>query len=127
MDGYNWGITRIQEKHGWTSRWRPWQEIFSPLYKELKSLSSKKPLFVFETATVSQGGEKAAWIRDACAAIQERNVQGIVWFQAKKEVFEITMVAFPGTQEREGDGTNGYPFIYPFIQKRIFYHFGKFM
>lgn len=85
MDGYNWGTTRTREKHGWDSRWRSWQEIFSPLYDELKSLSSKKPLFVFETATVSNGGKKSAWIKDACTAIRERNVQGIAWFQVKKE------------------------------------------
>ncbi|MDD3581391.1 MAG: glycosyl hydrolase [Desulfobacca sp.] len=86
MDGYNWGTTQTLEKHGWQSQWRSFQEIFGPLYKELRTLAPHKPLLVFETASVRQGGDKTAWIKDAIPVLRAWQVQGIIWFQVNKEV-----------------------------------------
>ncbi len=85
MDGYNWGTSRTVEKHGWKSNWKSFEEIFSSSYKELKKLSTKKPLFVFETSTVDTGGNKEDWIYNAFSTIQKMDIQGLIWFQAKKE------------------------------------------
>ncbi|MBN2124762.1 MAG: endoglucanase [Deltaproteobacteria bacterium] len=85
MDGYNWGTTRTPETHGWRSHWKSFEEIFTPIYRELKALSPHKPLFVFETASASQGGDKPSWIIRALETLAMWEVQGVVWFQAEKE------------------------------------------
>ncbi|MBN1103397.1 MAG: endoglucanase [Deltaproteobacteria bacterium] len=86
MDGYNWGTTRTKERHGWESRWKSFREVFQPIYEELKTLSTRKPLFIFETASADQGGEKNDWIREALITIGQWDVQGCAWFQVEKEV-----------------------------------------
>jgi mannan endo-1,4-beta-mannosidase len=86
MDGYNWGTTQTVEKNGWKSRWQSFREIFSPIYQQLKDLSPGKPLFVFETASAGKGGEKGAWTREAIETARQWGLQGLVWFQVKKEI-----------------------------------------
>jgi mannan endo-1,4-beta-mannosidase len=86
MDGYNWGTTQTVEKNGWQSNWQSFQEIFAPLHQELRCLSPRKPLLVFETASVLQGGAKTPWIKDAISVLRHWKVQGIIWFQVNKEV-----------------------------------------
>jgi len=86
MDGYNWGETQRKEKNGWDSRWQSFEEIFSPLHEELRSVSSDKPLIVFETASAGESLSRGRWLRDALAALDRWKVLGIVWFQANKEV-----------------------------------------
>lgn len=89
VDGYNWGTTRKKGVHGWESRWRSFREIFEAPVAELKGLSPhapRKPLVVFETATVGTGGNKNEWIRDAMSASANLRIDGIVWFQSDKEV-----------------------------------------
>lgn len=85
MDGYNWGTTKTREKDGWDRQWKSFRNIFYSIYKELKELSPTKPLFVFETALAAKGEQKSLWIQEALETLREWNVQGMVWFQAKKE------------------------------------------
>ncbi|MEF2231266.1 MAG: glycosyl hydrolase [Pseudodesulfovibrio sp.] len=85
MDGYNWGTTYTQAKDGWDSRFTPFAAIFEPLRKELRALAPDKPLVVFETASVSQGGDKTAWIKDAAETARRWGLAGLCWFQANKE------------------------------------------
>lgn len=86
MDGYNWGTTQTVKKNGWKSHWKSFEEIFRPIYRELKALSPQKPIFVFETASANQGGQKSPWIKEAFLKIDEWNIDGLVWFHVKKEV-----------------------------------------
>jgi len=86
MDGYNWGATQTKQKNGWDSRWQSFEEIFSPLYEELRAVAPDKPFIVFETASVNESGRLAAWLRDAFAVLYRWGVRGMVWFQANKEV-----------------------------------------
>ena len=86
MDGYNWGTSQTVKKHGWQSQWRTFQEIFEPLYRELKALSPHKPIVVCEIASADQGGDKSAWIKEAWATAKAWEVKGLIWFQLKKEV-----------------------------------------
>lgn len=89
IDGYNWGTTQTKEKHGWDSSWKSFEEIFEPAYRQLHALGPygrQKPFIVFETATVSQGGDKTQWIRDALKVSRQWGIQGIVWFQSDKEL-----------------------------------------
>jgi hypothetical protein len=85
IDGYNWGTTQKKEKHGWESRWRSFSEIFQSARDELLSISPKKDIIIFETATVSQGGNKTLWVKEALATSQKWGLTGIVWFQSSKE------------------------------------------
>lgn len=85
MDGYNWGNSRTKEQHGWDSKWQSFEEIFASLYNQLRLLAPDKPLFVFETASVSQGGDKTAWIGEAFKTAAKWRLRGIVWFQVRKE------------------------------------------
>lgn len=86
MDGYNWGTTQTPEKHGWQSSWRSFQDIFTPIYQELRSLSPHKPLMVFEIASATEGGNKSLWIKEAMPVLRSWQVQGVIWFQVRKEV-----------------------------------------
>lgn len=86
MDGYNWGTTQTRDKNGWNSHWQSFAEIFSHLHKTLRSVAPNKPLLVFETASVAEAGNRAVWVREALATLERWQVQGMVWFQADKEV-----------------------------------------
>ncbi|MDD3310768.1 glycosyl hydrolase [Pseudodesulfovibrio sp.] len=85
MDGYNWGTTFTRAKDGWDSRFTAFADIFGTIRRELQALSAGKPLVVFETASVTSGGDKAAWIRDAADTARRWNLAGLCWFQADKE------------------------------------------
>lgn len=75
MDGYNWSTN--------TSERSPtFQELFSPLYTELKHINPRLPIFVFETAAV---GNKDLWLREAFKVAHQWGLQGILWFQVNKE------------------------------------------
>lgn len=85
MDGYNWGTTQTKAIHGWDSRWREFAAIFQPAWNTLRHLSPNKPIMVFETATVDQGGDKGIWVKNAFKTARAWDLTGLVWFQVKKE------------------------------------------
>jgi hypothetical protein len=83
MDGYNWGTTiRLPE---WQSRWISFHDLFSPLREELQRLAPGKLLVVCETASATEGGNKAVWISEAAATVRAWHLRGLVWFEVKKE------------------------------------------
>lgn len=90
MDGYNWNISAelaASRKQSWTYDSHSFEQIFRPLYKELKTINSNKPIIVFETASVKRAGDpkKSLWIEDALKVSKAWGIKGIVWFQVKKE------------------------------------------
>ncbi len=90
MDGYNWDISSelaTSRKLLWTSPWRSFEQIFKPLYLQLKKIAPRKPIVVFETASVQRSGgqRKVQWIQDALEVSKKWGIKGIVWFQANKE------------------------------------------
>lgn len=85
MDGYNWGTTQTHQNNGWVSTWRSFDEIFYPLYQQLQQINPKKPIVVFETASVNQGGNRRQWIVKALETCRSWNVRAIVWFHVDKE------------------------------------------
>jgi len=85
MDGYNWAYTRTMEEHGWQSSWRSFEEIFEHIYSELTSISPEKPLFVFETASPAEGGDRDVWVQNAFETASRWGLDGIIWFQVDKE------------------------------------------
>jgi hypothetical protein len=85
IDGYNWGLSKTKEKDGWDSRWLSFEKTFMSARLQLRELSKRKPLVIFETATTAKGGDKTLWIREAFATAAEWELQGLVWFQVNKE------------------------------------------
>jgi len=86
MDGYNWGNTQTPERNGWRSSWRTFESTFDSLRGELRGLAPAKPLYVFETASASTGGDKRTWLAEMAATSRVWNLDGVVWFEASKEV-----------------------------------------
>jgi hypothetical protein len=85
MDGYNWGRSRTRERDGWESRWATFRETFESLHARLRALAPEKPIVVFETASVSEGGGRSQWLREALEAAKLWRIRGIAWFQADKD------------------------------------------
>jgi len=85
LDGYNFGSSMVQNKDGWTSTWRLFSDIFSSAYQELKKISSKKPFFIFETASSLDGGDRIFWVQDALKTARQWNIKGLIWFNINKE------------------------------------------
>jgi mannan endo-1,4-beta-mannosidase len=85
MDGYNWGTTQTKAINGWNSQWKEFADIFRPARETLLQLAPDKPVFVFETASVDQGGDKGLWIKDAFETAREWGLTGLAWFQVNKE------------------------------------------
>lgn len=85
MDGYNWGTTQTKAKNGWDSQWKSFADIFRPAWETLRRMAVDKPILVFETASVNQGGDKLLWINNALKTARSWELTGLVWFQVKKE------------------------------------------
>jgi hypothetical protein len=85
VDGYNWGTTQTLAEHGWKSDWRSFQSIFEPAIRTLHALAEDKPLYVMETASVRQGGDRNQWITEMIEQAPLLNIDGFCWFQANKE------------------------------------------
>lgn len=86
IDGYNWGTTQTVARHGWQSSWRGVADTFGRARGELQTLAPGKPVFVFETASAADGGEKAAWLSELARVAVDWKLAGVVWFHANKEV-----------------------------------------
>jgi mannan endo-1,4-beta-mannosidase len=86
MDGYNWGNTQTLAKHGWNSAWRSFAGTFGALHAELRALAPGKPVYVFETACAPTGGDRAAWLAELATTVRTWRLEGVVWFEANKEV-----------------------------------------
>jgi hypothetical protein len=73
MDGYNRGTA------GAVSSWREFPRIFTRLYNDY---AATKPVMVAETGSVEAGGDKAAWISNARAAIETQylGIRAVTWF-----------------------------------------------
>ncbi len=81
IDGYNWGSARPD--HGW----RSFAQLFGPSIGIADAMSNR-PIMIGETASVEQGGNKAAWITDALMRqipLVYPQVRALVWFNMAKE------------------------------------------
>jgi hypothetical protein len=81
MDGYNWGTSQ-----DW-SKWQTFDEVFRATYDELRAINATKPIMIGETASSDKGGDKAAWITDAFARLQQDypQIRALTWFNVNKE------------------------------------------
>jgi beta-mannanase len=81
LDGYNWG-TCVHQYGGWQS----FDQIFGSAYRRITALSSK-PVWIAETASAPDGGDKSRWVAEMFGSIAKRfpRVRAVVWFDAQKE------------------------------------------
>lgn len=83
MDGYNCiGDETATEV---SCPLRSFEQIFKSLYEELRRISTDKPIFVFETASINSNNLRLPWIIEALKTIQKWHLKGLIWFQANKE------------------------------------------
>lgn len=80
LDGYNWG-----KCPSW-GVWQDFSELFGTGYDSVTSLS-EKPVIIAETASASEGGSKARWIRKMASVLPSRfpRVETLIWFDTNKE------------------------------------------
>ena len=101
LDGYNWGSTR-----DW-STWTGFEEIFAGGYGRITRLGPQ-PVWFAELASASEGGDKAAWVRDMFASTAFPRLQALVWFDEDKEAdWRVTSAPEVVEAFRAGLGTGG--------------------
>jgi len=80
LDGYNWGTSRAD------STWQDPEEVFADSLDELRDLAPGIPVLIGEVGCAEEGGDKAAWISDLVAWLDEQaDVSAFVWFEHDKE------------------------------------------
>lgn len=81
VDGYNWGDD-FDEWHSWQS----FEEVFGEILDEFEERYPQKPTMLAEFGCApGADGARAAWIRDAHAALQRRpGVHAALWFNFDK-------------------------------------------
>lgn len=80
LDGYNWG-SEFPQYGGW----RSFDTVFGCAYRRIGELGPQ-PIWIAETASAPEGGDKAAWVQDMFAAAKRYpRLQAVVWFHADKE------------------------------------------
>jgi hypothetical protein len=78
LDGYNWGTNPASPRG-----WRSFDQLFADSYEEIaEGIAPSKPLMIAEFGSSEQGGDKAAWIRDALSRIPVAypQVRALLWF-----------------------------------------------
>jgi hypothetical protein len=74
LDGYNWGTDACP------TCWRSFGDIYWDDHSRMTQLSSN-PIMIVEYASSENGGDKAAWIRDAFATMRQMPaVWAAIWF-----------------------------------------------
>ena len=79
LDGYNWFVNGVVDSG------RSFKSIFERPVQCLQAIAPHKPLIVFETASPRSCGDRKPWLDDMLASARLWNLQGVVWFQVKKE------------------------------------------
>jgi len=85
FDGYNWGASSFGQQ--FNARWTSFDEIFGSSYAELQAINADKPIIIGEFASTEEGGDKAAWIKDAFSSISLKypQIRALIWFHISKE------------------------------------------
>ena len=85
FDGYNWGTSAFGQS--FDASWAGFDEIFSQSYQVLQTINSSKPIIIGEFASTEDGGDKAAWVRDAFQSLEQNypQIRAVIWFHINKE------------------------------------------
>jgi hypothetical protein len=78
LDGYNWGTNPAAPRG-----WRSFDQLFAPSYGAIAAaVAPAKPMMIAEVGSSEQGGDKAAWIREALGTALPNypQVRALLWF-----------------------------------------------
>jgi hypothetical protein len=90
MDGYNWGATKPN-----FGGWRSFRKTFSAAYRRLSKLGSQ-PIWIAEVGSATEGGDKAAWVRDMFRTARTmRRLRAVVWMDTIDPLEGDWRVRFP--------------------------------
>lgn len=85
IDGYNWGEASSAINYSGKSNWQtPWDLFASPI-DELRAVATDVPLLIGETASVKPAEKRDEWIMQMLQMSNDRQINGILWFQVNKE------------------------------------------
>ncbi|MGB2720876.1 MAG: glycosyl hydrolase [Rhodococcus sp. (in: high G+C Gram-positive bacteria)] len=77
IDGYNGG--------GEATSWQTPDEVFGGALQTANTVAPGKPVWIYETGTGDQLGDKPAWITDLFEYLDTTSVSGLLWFDFDKE------------------------------------------
>ena len=77
VDGYNGGPTG--------ATWNSPDELFGRVISVATAVAPTKPLWIYETGSGDKRGDKAQWITDLFAYLQQTRVTGLLWFNFDKD------------------------------------------
>lgn len=113
LTGYNNGTS-----YGW-DQWRDFGPIYSGIYEEYSGLYPDKPLIITEFACNEEGGDKAAWIRDAFNKLAKEypGIKIAVWFNQVDGRWQYPIYSTQGAKEAFQEGLKHKRFIFKAIKK----------
>jgi Glycosyl hydrolase family 26 len=77
IDGYNGGPTG--------ATWDSPAELFGGVINVATSVAPNKPIWIYETGSGDKRGDKARWITDLFAYLEQTRVSGLLWFNFDKD------------------------------------------
>lgn len=74
FSSYNFGVC------GGNPTWDSPDTVFGPYIPILRGIAPTKPVFVSQTGSSANGGNKDQWLRDAYAYLAQQNVRAVLYF-----------------------------------------------
>ena len=66
--------------------WDTYEEAIEPYMDRMEAMAPEKPIFLAQTGTVEQGGDKGSWLVDTFEHLgQVKNFRGLIYFNVSKE------------------------------------------
>lgn len=86
-DEYVSAIATTTLNFGAWGTWQSFGALFEPQYAEILERAPGKPIFIVQLASAEEGGDKAAWITESFAALQEGHeaVHGVIFWEVPSD------------------------------------------
>jgi hypothetical protein len=65
--------------------WDTYEEAIEPYMERMEAMAPGKPIFLAQTGTVEQGGDRGEWLKDTFQKLsEETNFRGLIYFNVSK-------------------------------------------
>ena len=65
--------------------WDPYEEAIQPYMERMEAMAPGKPIFLAQTGTVEEGGDKGEWLKDTFKELsQVEDFRGLIYFNVSK-------------------------------------------
>ena len=65
--------------------WDTYEEAIEPYMERMEAMAPEKPIFLAQTGTVEQGGDRGEWLKDSFQKLSEEpNFRGLIYFNVSK-------------------------------------------